>query len=114
MAASAISTTTGKRHGERKLFPAERLHPPDRSNTRNQDYTNLPYGALTKGADYWEPNGVGNGGAALSPCPAGSSSVNAGLLLSGLGSGNACAVNTADGLSLHPHEERISGKSTQP
>ncbi len=82
----------------------------DRSNTRNQDYTNQPYGALTKGAAYWEPNGVGKGGAALNPCPAGSSSVNAGLLLNGPGSGSACAVNTADGLSLHPHEERISGK----
>ncbi len=81
-----------------------------RSNTRNQDYTNQPYGALTKGADYWEPNGVGNGGTALASCPAGSSSVNAALLLSGPGSGNACAVDTADGLSLHPHEERISGK----
>jgi iron complex outermembrane receptor protein len=82
----------------------------DRSNTRAQDYTNQPSGALTKGADYWEPNGVGQGGASLSPCPTGSSSVNAGLLLNGPGSGSACAVNTADGLSLHPHEERINAK----
>ena len=82
----------------------------NRSNTRNQDYTNQPYGALTQGADYWEPNGVGSGGAALSPCPPGGSSVNAGILLSGPGTGTACAVNTAGGLSLHPHEERIGAK----
>jgi iron complex outermembrane receptor protein len=82
----------------------------ERSNTRGQDYTSLPYGALTKGADYWEPNGVGNGGAALNPCPPGSSGVAAGSLLNGPGSGTACAVNTASGLSLHPHEERFSSK----
>jgi iron complex outermembrane recepter protein len=82
----------------------------DRSNTRAEDYTNQPSGALTKGADYWEPNGVGNGGAAMNPCPSGGSLVDAGSLLSGPGTGTACAVNTADGLSLHPHEERIGGK----
>jgi iron complex outermembrane receptor protein len=81
-----------------------------RSNTRAQDYSNLPYGAVTKGSDYWEPNGVGNGGAALSPCPPSASSINASSLLSGPGTGSACAVDTADGLSLHPHEERLAGK----
>ena len=80
----------------------------DRANTRSQDYTSLPNGALLKAADYWEPNGVGNGGAALAGCPSGSNSVNAGLLLSGPGTGTACAVNTANGTSLHPHEERFS------
>jgi iron complex outermembrane recepter protein len=82
----------------------------DRSNTSSQDYAALPYGALTEGADYWEPAGVGAGGAAPSPCPSAGSVVNAALLLSGPGTGTACAVNTAAGLSLHPHEERISGK----
>jgi iron complex outermembrane receptor protein len=82
----------------------------DRSNTRAQDYTSQPSGALTKGADYWEPSGVGAGGAALNPCPSGGSAVNAGLLLNGPGTGTACAVDTADGLSLHPHEERINAK----
>jgi iron complex outermembrane recepter protein len=82
----------------------------ERSNTRAQDYTGKPYGALTKGADYWEPNGVGNGGAALNPCPSGGSVVSAGSLLSGPGSGTACAVDTANGLSLHPHEERFDAK----
>ena len=82
----------------------------DRSNTRSQDYTALPYGALTRGADYWEPAGVGGGGAALDPCPSGGSAVDAASLLSGPGTGTACAVDTADGLSLHPHEERVSGK----
>lgn len=82
----------------------------DRSNTRAQDYLSLPYGALTRGADYWEPNGVGNGGAALSPCPSGGSVVNAASLLNGPGSGTACAVDTASGLSLHPHEQRFDAK----
>ena len=82
----------------------------ERANTRGQDYTSLPSGALTKGSDYWEPNGVGNGGAALSSCPSGSSAVDASSLLSGPGTGTACAVDTASGLSLHPHEERISAK----
>lgn len=82
----------------------------DRDDTSGQDYTALPYGALTKGADYWEPAGVGNGGVAVSPCPSGGAVVNAALLLSGPGTGTACAVDTAAGLSLHPHEERFSGK----
>jgi iron complex outermembrane receptor protein len=82
----------------------------DRSNTRGQDYTTQPYGALTRGADYWEPAGVGSGGAALNPCPSGGSAVNAGSLLNGPGSGTACAVDTANGLSLHPHEERFDAK----
>lgn len=81
----------------------------DRSNTRAQNYLDKPYGALTGGADYWEPNGVGNGGAALSPCPSGGSSVNGADVLNGPGSGTACVVNTANGLSLHPHEERVAG-----
>ena len=81
----------------------------DRQNTRAQNYLNQPYGALTGGADYWEPAGVGNGGAALSPCPSGGSSVSGANVLNGPGSGTACVVNTANGLSLHPHEERIAG-----
>jgi iron complex outermembrane recepter protein len=82
----------------------------DRSNTSGQNYTNLPYGQLTKGADYWEPNGPGNGGAALSPCPSGGSIVNGGTVLNGPGGGQACAVDTANGISLHPYEQRFSGK----
>ncbi len=82
----------------------------DRSNTRAQNYLDQPFGALTQGADYWEPNGVGNGGAALSPCPSGGSSVNGANLLSGPGAGTACAVNTANGISLHPHEQRLGAK----
>ena len=82
----------------------------ERSNTQAQDYTTQPHGALTRGADYWEPGGVGNGGAALNPCPSGGSVVNAGSLLNGPGSGTACAVDTANGLSLHPHEERFDAK----
>ena len=82
----------------------------DRSNTRAQNYLNQPFGALTSGADYWEPNGVGNGGAALNPCPSGGSLVNGASVLNGPGSGTACTVNTANGLSLHPHEERIGAK----
>ena len=82
----------------------------ERPNTRAQDYTSLPSGALTKGSDYWEPNGVGNGGSALTSCPSGSSATDASLLLSGPGTGTACAVDTASGLSLHPHEERFSAK----
>jgi iron complex outermembrane receptor protein len=82
----------------------------DRSNTQGQDYTGRQYGLLTKGADYWEPNGVGNGGAALSPCPPGGTPVNGSSLLGGPSSGNACGVNTADGMSLHPYEERLNAK----
>jgi iron complex outermembrane recepter protein len=78
----------------------------ERPNTRSQDY----FGTLTRGADYWEPNGVGNGGAAVSPCPSGGSQVDAASLLNGPGSGTACAVDTANGLSLHPHEERFDAK----
>lgn len=81
----------------------------DRANTRAQNYLDQPYGALTGGADYWEPAGVGNGGAALSPCPSGGSSAGGANVLNGPGSGTACVVNTASGLSLHPHEERVAG-----
>ena len=80
----------------------------DRANTRSQDYTNLPNGALTKGADFWQPNGAA--GVAVNPCPPSSSQVDAGLLLTGTSSGTACAVDTANGISLHPHEERLGGK----
>jgi iron complex outermembrane recepter protein len=82
----------------------------DRSNTRNQNYSSKPFGALTTGADYWEPAGAGKGGAALSPCPSGTQAVSASSLLNGPGSGSACAVNTAAASYLHPHEERIDGK----
>ena len=81
----------------------------DRSNTRAQNYLTQPFGVLTGGPDYWEPSGVGNGGAALNPCPSGGSSVNGADVLNGPGSGTACVVNTANGLSLHPHEERVAG-----
>jgi iron complex outermembrane recepter protein len=81
----------------------------DRSNTSAQDYSSLPNGFITRGADYWEPNGAGNGGAALSPCPSGGYSTAA-TILNGPGSGTACAVNTANGTSLHPDEKRINGR----
>jgi iron complex outermembrane receptor protein len=82
----------------------------DRSLTQGQNYSNLQYGVNTQGADYWEPNGVGNGGAALSPCPSGGSVASGATILNGPGSGSVCAVNTADGTSLHPHEQRVNGK----
>ena len=82
----------------------------DRSNTQGQNYSSQPYGLLTKAADYWEPNGVGSGGAALSPCPSGGTAVNGAGILNGPSTGNACGVNTADGLSLHPYEERLNAK----
>ena len=80
----------------------------DRANTSSQDFTNLPYGALTRGADFWQP--VGATGVAVQPCPPNSSEVPAASLLVATSSGTACAADTANGLSLHPHEERIGGK----
>ena len=73
----------------------------DRANTRNQTYDGVFSGA----ADFWSPGG-GNTGAALSPCPSGSVVAPASALLTGPGGGTACAVSTASGISLHPHEER--------
>jgi iron complex outermembrane recepter protein len=55
----------------------------DRDNTRQQNYTALPFGALTKGADFWQPGGTA--GVAVDPCPSNSTAVDAGLLLTGLG-----------------------------
>jgi iron complex outermembrane recepter protein len=81
----------------------------DRSNTSGQDYSALSNGFITKGADYWEPNGAGNGGAAFSPCPSGGVATSS-TILNGPGSGTACGVNTANGTSLHPDEKRINGK----
>ncbi len=78
----------------------------DRSNTRNQTYGGVFSGA----ADYWSPGG-GGAGAALSPCPSASTAVDAGTLLSGPGAGTACAVNTANGISLHPHVERFQASA---
>src|SRR3984957_15047194 len=78
----------------------------DRDNTASQDHSAQPNGLITRGATYWEPNGVGNGGAALTPCNV----VNGGNILNGPGSGTACGVDTANGLSLHPDEERFSAK----
>jgi len=74
----------------------------ERSNTRGQTYG----GAFSGAADYWTPGG-GSAGAALTPCPSGSTAAAAGTLLNGPGSGTACAVSTASGISLHPHEERF-------
>jgi iron complex outermembrane recepter protein len=79
----------------------------DRANTSGQDYSNQSNGFLTSGADYWEPNGAGNAGEALVPCPSGGT-VTSGSILNGPGSGTACAVNTANGTSLHPQEKRIN------
>jgi iron complex outermembrane recepter protein len=78
----------------------------ERSNTRSQTYG----GVFTGAADYWSPGG-GNTGAALSPCPSGGTVAEAGTLLSGPGSGTACAVSTANGISLHPHEERFQASA---
>ena len=74
----------------------------DRAGTRNQTYG----GVFSGGADYWSPGG-GNTGAAPNPCPSSSTVADAGTFLSGPSSGTACAVNTANGISLHPHEERF-------
>ena len=81
----------------------------DRANTSGQDYSALSNGFITQGADYWEPAGAGNGGAAFSPCPSGGNAT-ASTILNGPGSGTACGVNTANGTSLHPDEKRINGK----
>jgi iron complex outermembrane recepter protein len=81
----------------------------DRSNTSAENYSNLSNGFITQGADYWEPNGAGNGGAAFSPCPSGGTATSSSIL-NGPGSGTACGVNTANGTSLHPDEKRINGK----
>jgi iron complex outermembrane receptor protein len=81
----------------------------DRTNTSSQNYSNQSHGFITQGADYWEPHGAGNGGAAFSPCPSGGAATSS-TILNGPGSGTACGVNTANGTSLHPDEKRISGK----
>ena len=73
----------------------------DRSNTRNQTYGGLFSGA----ADYWSP--TSGAGSALGSCPTGTTLANASTLMNGPGSGTACAVSTANGMSLHPHEERF-------
>ena len=78
----------------------------ERSNTRNQTYG----GAFSGAADYWNPGGSGVG-AALSACPSGTSLANASALLNGPQSGTACAVHTASGISLHPHEERFQASA---
>jgi iron complex outermembrane receptor protein len=79
----------------------------DRSNTRGQTYN----GAFSGAADFWSPGGGGGAGVALSPCPAGAASADASTLVNGPGSGTACAVGTANGISLHPHEERFQGSA---
>lgn len=82
----------------------------DRSNTKSEDYSNHPFGGLITGADYWGPNGAGNI-SPLSPCPSGGTVTNAGNFFnSPAGPGQACSVNTANGYSLHPYEQRFSGK----
>jgi iron complex outermembrane recepter protein len=81
----------------------------DRSNTSAENYSGLSNGFITQGADYWEPNGAGNGGAAFSPCPSGGTATSS-TILNGPGSGTACGVNTANGTSLHPDEKRLNGK----
>ncbi len=78
----------------------------DRANTRDENYG----GAFSGAADYWNPDG-GAAGAALGPCPTGTMLASAGTLLNGPGSGTACAVNTAGGMSLHPHEERFQAST---
>jgi iron complex outermembrane receptor protein len=105
LASDRFNVTAGSSYFEQNGYTLA-----DRSNTQGQDYTNLPYGVLTKGADYWEPNGPGGGGAALGPCPSGGQVVNGGVVLNGPGSGAACAVNTANGTSLHPYEQRFDAK----
>jgi iron complex outermembrane recepter protein len=78
----------------------------ERANTRDQTYD----GAFSGAADYWSPGG-GSAGAALSSCPAGTVLSAAGRLSNGPGNGTACAVNTANGISLHPHEERFQASA---
>jgi iron complex outermembrane recepter protein len=78
----------------------------ERSNTRGQTYG----GAFSGAADYWNPGG-GSAGAALTSCPPGSTAAAADTLLDGPGNGTACAVNTANGISLHPHEERLQASA---
>ncbi|HEY2399066.1 MAG TPA: TonB-dependent receptor [Steroidobacteraceae bacterium] len=78
----------------------------ERANTRNQTYG----GAFSGAADYWNPGGTGIG-SALGSCPAGTVLADASRLSNGPASGTACAVNTANGISLHPHEERFQASA---
>jgi iron complex outermembrane receptor protein len=81
----------------------------DRANTSGQNYSGQSHGFITQGADYWQPTGAGNAGAAFAPCPSGGAATSS-TILNGPGSGTACGVNTANGTSLHPDEKRINGK----
>jgi iron complex outermembrane receptor protein len=81
----------------------------DRANTSGQNYSAQSHGFITQGADYWQPTGAGNAGAAFSPCPSGGAATSS-TILNGPGSGTACGANTANGTSLHPDEKRINGK----
>jgi iron complex outermembrane recepter protein len=82
----------------------------DRSNTAGQDYSTRPFGVDSRGASYWEPNGVGNPGAALTSCPYGGQIVSASHLLNGPSSGQACAASTANGYTVLPDQERVNVK----
>ena len=82
----------------------------DRSNTAGQNYSNRPFGVDSQGASYWEPGGVGNPGAALTPCPYGGQTVAASNLLNGPSSGQACAASTANGYTVLPDQERANAK----
>jgi len=82
----------------------------DRSDTRDQNYLDRPFGGLDGAADYLEPNGKGNGGVWKGPCPSGGFLAPGGTMLNGPGSGDACVVNTADGYSGEPESLRLNAK----
>lgn len=82
----------------------------DRSDTSGQDFTNQKYGKITKGPDYVEPNGVGNGGEWRGPCPSGGSLVSGPSIVGGPSSGTACGVSTANGISGEPDQLRVNAK----
>jgi len=82
----------------------------DRSDTSSQNYLNRPFGALDGAADYFEPNGKGNGGAWKGNCPSGGSLVPGGSVINGPDSGSSCFANTAAGYSGEPDSLRVNGK----
>jgi len=91
------------------LFHQDGFMQSDRSNTSGEDYTNQPYGLLTKAPDFWEPNGLGNG-SWKGNCPNGGSLVPGSTVIGGPSSGVACAINTANGMTALPDETRVNGK----
>jgi len=82
----------------------------DRSQTSGQNYLNQPFGVLDGAADYFEPNGRGNGGAWKGNCPPGSFIAPGASVVHGPASGSSCVANTASGYSGEPDSLRLNAK----